>query len=78
MLNVNGIAHIALSVKNIANSKDFYKKLMPFLGLKLVHEGKESIYSSIKEEELNSFNICFNTDCNDNIFDLISSYLKVN
>jgi len=44
MLNVNGIAHIALSVKNISTSKDFYKKLMPFLGLKLVHEGKESIY----------------------------------
>ena len=44
MLDVNGIAHIALSVKNIAKSKKFYKELMPFLGLKLVHEGKKSIY----------------------------------
>jgi catechol 2,3-dioxygenase-like lactoylglutathione lyase family enzyme len=44
MINVNGIAHIALSVKDISKSKTFYKELMPFLGLKLVHEGKESIY----------------------------------
>ena len=44
MIDVNGIAHIALSVKSIAKSKKFYKELMPFLGLKLVHEGKKSIY----------------------------------
>ena len=44
MIDVNGIAHIALSVKSIAKSKNFYKELMPFLGLKLVHEGKKSIY----------------------------------
>ena len=44
MIDVNGIAHIALSVKSIAKSKIFYKELMPFLGLKLVHEGKKSIY----------------------------------
>ena len=44
MIEVNGIAHIALSVKSITKSKIFYKELMPFLGLKLVHEGKKSIY----------------------------------
>jgi len=44
MININGIAHVALSVKKISISKIFYKELMPFLGLKLVHEGKESIY----------------------------------
>ena len=44
MLDINGIAHIALSVKNISKSKSFYKELMPFLGLKLVHESKKSIY----------------------------------
>ena len=44
MINVNGIAHVALSVKNLYKSKVFYKELMPFLGLKLVHEGEESIY----------------------------------
>ena len=44
MLDINGIAHIALSVKNISKSKSFYKELMPFLGLKLVHESKKAIY----------------------------------
>ena len=44
MLNINGIAHIALSVKDIKISKNFYKKLLPFLGLKLIHEGDESFY----------------------------------
>ena len=44
MIEVNGIAHIALSVKSITKSKIFYKELMPFLGLRLVHEGKKSIY----------------------------------
>jgi len=44
MLNINGIAHIALSVKDIKISKTFYKKLLPFLGLKLIHDGDESFY----------------------------------
>ncbi len=41
---VNGIAHIALSVSNIVESKIFYKLLLPFLGLKLVHESFKSMY----------------------------------
>ena len=44
MLNINGIAHIALSVKDISESKMFYNQLLPFLGLNKVHEGKKSIY----------------------------------
>ena len=44
MLDINGIAHIALSVKNIKKSKPFYKELLPFLGLKLIHDGDESCY----------------------------------
>ena len=44
MLDINGIAHIALSIKDMNKSKPFYKELLPFLGLKLVHEGKESCY----------------------------------
>ena len=44
MLNINGIAHIALSVKNISKSKVFYNTLLPFLGLTRVHEGDKSIY----------------------------------
>ena len=44
VLNINGIAHIALSVKNISKSKVFYNTLLPFLGLTRVHEGDKSIY----------------------------------
>ena len=44
MVDINGIAHIALSVKNISKSKDFYNELLPFFGLTLVHEGDKSIY----------------------------------
>ena len=44
MLDINGIAHIALSVKDIKKSKPFYKELLPFLGLKLIHDGEESCY----------------------------------
>ena len=64
MLDINGIAHIALSVKNLKKSKPFYKELLPFLGLKLVHEGNESCYhvgsrtgiliQQIKKEEKSS------------------------
>ena len=43
-INVNGIAHIALSVRSIKKSKIFYKKLMPFLGFSIVHESIKSIY----------------------------------
>ena len=41
---VNGIAHIALSVKDIEKSKIFYKKILPYLGLTLVQESKKSVY----------------------------------
>ncbi len=44
MISINGIAHIALSVKNLEKSKPFYKELLQFLGLKLIHDGKESCY----------------------------------
>ena len=43
-ISINGIAHIALSVKSINVSKKFYKQLMPFLGLKIVHDSNKSIY----------------------------------
>ena len=43
-ININGIAHIALTVSNVQISKVFYKKLMPFLGFKIIHESNKSIY----------------------------------
>ena len=43
-ISINGIAHIALSVRSLNISKKFYKLLMPFLGLNIVHESNKSIY----------------------------------
>ena len=43
-ISINGIAHIALSVRSLNASKEFYKLLMPFLGLNIVHESNKSIY----------------------------------
>ena len=43
-ININGVAHIALTVSNVEISKVFYKKLMPFLGFKIIHESNKSIY----------------------------------
>lgn len=67
MLNINGIAHIALSVKNIDKSKLFYNELLPFLGLQKVHEAKKSVYHvgartglMIQEIDNNSKSIEFN------------------
>ena len=63
-ISVNGIAHIALSVKNLNNSKLFYKQLMPFLGLDTIFESNKSIYfiggrtgilvQKIEEKKINS------------------------
>ena len=36
--------HIALSVGKFKESKKFYKTLLPYLGLKLVFDGKDSFY----------------------------------
>ena len=65
MLDINGIAHIALSVKNMKKSKPFYKELLPFLGLKLVHEGEKSCYhvgsrTGILIQQINSQNKSYN------------------
>ncbi len=64
-ISVNGIAHIALSVKSLNISKSFYKQLMPFLGLKIIHESNKSIYfigsrTGVLIQEINKKNISSN------------------
>ena len=44
MIEINGIAHIGLSVNNFEVSKEFYSQVLSFLGLKLAYSGKESLY----------------------------------
>ena len=41
---INGIAHIALNVMNLSKSKLFYDKILPILGLKLIHTSNKSFY----------------------------------
>ncbi len=43
-MHINGIAHIALNVINIRESFAFYSKIMPQLGLTLIHNSKKSFY----------------------------------
>src|SRR5947208_8042608 len=38
MLRVTGIDHLVLSVGDLARSKDFYSKVLGFLGFKLKHD----------------------------------------
>ena len=43
-MHINGIAHIALNVKNIEKSKLFYDEILPSLGMELVHHSEKSFY----------------------------------
>ena len=43
-LKINGIAHIALNVSSLNRSKQFYDKILPKLGLILVHSSANSFY----------------------------------
>jgi catechol 2,3-dioxygenase-like lactoylglutathione lyase family enzyme len=43
-VEVNGIAHIQLSVRRFEECRAFYERLMPFLGLKAVHQSERMAY----------------------------------
>ena len=44
MIQLNGMAHIVINVSRWEECKEFYKKLMPFLGMEQVFDGQEYIY----------------------------------
>ena len=44
MIKINGMAHVVINVGNWDVCVEFYRKLMPFLGMKQVFDGKEMIY----------------------------------
>ena len=44
MIEINGMAHIILAVSEWEQCKEFYEALLPFLGLKRVFSGRDSIY----------------------------------
>jgi catechol 2,3-dioxygenase-like lactoylglutathione lyase family enzyme len=43
-MEVNGIAHIFLTASNYERSREFYRKLLPFLGLKPVIDTEATYY----------------------------------
>jgi catechol 2,3-dioxygenase-like lactoylglutathione lyase family enzyme len=44
MMEINGIAHIFLTASNYERSREFYRKLLPFLGLKAVMDTETTYY----------------------------------
>ena len=43
-MEVNGIAHIFLTASNFKRSREFYRKLLPFLGMKPVIDSDTTFY----------------------------------
>jgi catechol 2,3-dioxygenase-like lactoylglutathione lyase family enzyme len=43
-MEVNGVAHIFLTASNYERSRDFYRELLPFLGLKPVIDTETTYY----------------------------------
>ena len=44
MIEINGMAHVILTVSNFDKSREFYCELMPFLGLTKVYDGNNFVY----------------------------------
>jgi catechol 2,3-dioxygenase-like lactoylglutathione lyase family enzyme len=43
-MEINGIAHIFLTASNFERSREFYRKLLPFLGLQPVIDSETTFY----------------------------------
>lgn len=43
-MEINGIAHVFLTASNFERSREFYRKLLPFLGMKPVIDNNETYY----------------------------------
>lgn len=44
MIQINGVAHTIIAVSNFEVCREFYHKLMPFLGLSCVFDGDDYMY----------------------------------
>jgi catechol 2,3-dioxygenase-like lactoylglutathione lyase family enzyme len=44
MIEVNGMAHVILTVSDCEKSRTFYAELLPFLGMKKVYDGNNFLY----------------------------------
>jgi len=43
-MEINGVAHIFLTASNFERSREFYRKLLPFLGMKPMIDSDTSFY----------------------------------
>ena len=43
-ININGMAHVILTVSQFDVARDFYCKLLPDFGMKLIHNGPDFCY----------------------------------
>ena len=44
MIDINGMAHVILTVSQFEKSRDFYCELLPFLGMTKVYDGSNFVY----------------------------------
>ncbi len=44
MIEVNGMAHVILTVSQFEKARAFYSELLPFFGMKLMFDGDETCY----------------------------------
>ena len=44
MIEINGMAHVILTVSRFQKARDFYCELLPFLGMQKVYEGNNFVY----------------------------------
>ena len=44
MVNINGLAHVILTVTQYTKSRNFYTRLLPAFGMALVHDGPDFCY----------------------------------
>ena len=44
MIDINGLAHVILTVSNFERCKPFYKQLLPNFGMKMVFDGDDFCY----------------------------------
>ena len=44
LVNINGLAHVILTVTEYKKSRQFYTGLLPALGMTLVHDGPDFCY----------------------------------
>ena len=44
LVNINGLAHVILTVTEYKKSRQFYTRLLPAFGMTLVHDGPDFCY----------------------------------